>query len=92
VNGNRGEVAVHQELVQLHTSLNGANKDYDLVKFQSIQEVNELSVLFVLIQLDVVLLQAMESELSTIVDIDLKRLKMEVSCDLTWEGLSFFSE
>lgn len=73
VNGDGGEVASTQQLVQLVGSVGRLDKDDDLVELQGVQQVRQLSVLVLLLQLEVVLLQAVQGQLCLVIDVDLQR-------------------
>ena len=47
----------------------------DLVELQRVEKVIQLSVLLLLLELDVVLLQSVQSELGLVIDVDLERLQ-----------------
>jgi len=72
--GDGGEVALHQQLVELLAAPNTVHEDDNLVELQSIQQVVQLAVLLRLRELDVVLLQTVQRELALIVDVDLDGL------------------
>jgi hypothetical protein len=76
VHGDRGEVALDQQLVELYGSGHGPDEDDDLVEDEGVQQVVQLAVLLVLGQLDEVLLEAVEGQLGLVVDNDLKRLQV----------------
>ena len=46
-----------------------------LVELQNVEQLEEFAVLLVVLQLDVVLLEAVKGQLGLIVDVDLHRLK-----------------
>lgn len=71
---DRGEVAVIEQLVEFDRTNDCLDEDNDLVEDQSVQQVTEFSVLFLLFQLDEVLLQTVKSQLSFVVDNDFERL------------------
>lgn len=58
----------------------------DLVELQSIHEVKELPVLLLVLQLHVVLLEAVQSQLCLVVDVDLHRLRRE-GLLVSWSNL-----
>lgn len=74
VDADGGKVALYQQLVQLLGSHHRLDKDADLVKLKSIQQVNQLAILFILTQLDIVLLQAVQRQLGLIVNVNLQGL------------------
>jgi hypothetical protein len=69
------EIAHHQESVELYGPFHLAAENHDLVELQSIQQVIELSVLLRLCELDVVLLQTVQSQLVLLVNIDFEWLR-----------------
>lgn len=69
-----GEVALLEESVELRGTGDRLDEDTDLVELQVVEEVVELAVLLLLLELEVVLLKTVESELGLVVDVDLKRL------------------
>lgn len=75
MDAGRGEVALVEDLVELRRPLDRVHEDDDLVELERVQQVHQLSVLLLLLELDVVLLQPVEGELGAIVDVDLERLK-----------------
>lgn len=74
VNGDGGEVAFHEQFVQFGGTTNTLDKNDQLVEFQGIEEVHQFSVLFAFLELDKVLLEPVQSQLSTFVDVDFQRL------------------
>jgi hypothetical protein len=89
VNCNTGEVALAQQLVQLVGTLGALNKDDHLVELEVVQKLIQLTVLFLLVKLDVILLQSVEGELGIVIDIDLQRVTHELlanGSDLLGEG------
>lgn len=75
------EVAFAQELVKLSGSDCALHEDDDLVELKLIKQLVELTVLLLFIQLDVVLLQTVESQLGLIVDVNLERVLHEFLAD-----------
>lgn len=78
VNGDTGEVALLQQLVELLSAGNRLDKDADLVELEGIQEVVELAVLLGLGDSNVVLLETVEGELSLVIDVNLERVLHEL--------------
>lgn len=62
VDGDGGEVALSEELVELGATESRLDEDDDLVVLQLVKEVVELAVLLSLCELDVVLLETVKSE------------------------------
>ena len=56
VDGHRREVALLQQLVELHCALHRLDEDNDLVELQRVEQLVELAVLRILVELHVVLL------------------------------------
>ena len=73
MDGHRGEVALLQQLVELDGALDRLDEDHHLVELERVEQLVELAVLLVLSQLDVVLLQPVQSQLR-VVDVDLHRV------------------
>lgn len=78
MNGDGREILLHQQLSQSNTTLHGLHEDHHLVELQHIQEVKELSVLLVVLQLDVVLLEAVKCQLGLVVHKNFHRLGQPV--------------
>lgn len=78
VNGDTGEVALLQQLVELLSAGNRLDKDADLVELEGIQEVVELAVLLDLGDSDVILLETVEGELGLVIDVNLERVLHEL--------------
>jgi hypothetical protein len=74
VNGNGREIAVVQQLVQLHCSHHRLHENYHLVEDETVKEVAELPVLLLLLQLHEVLLKTVESQLGLVVNNDFEGL------------------
>lgn len=72
-----GEVLLLQECRERDAPLHGFDEDNDLVEFERVEQVEELSVLFVLLDLDVVLLKTVEGQLGFVVDEDFHGLQRE---------------
>ena len=77
VNGNRGEIFPSEDLVQFNGVLYVLDEDYDLVEHEWIEEVLELSDLFIIFELHVVLLQTMEGKLFLIINKYFERILHE---------------
>ena len=83
VHGDTGEIALAQQLVQLVGTKSALHKDDDLVELEVVQELVQLTVLLLLAELDIVLLQTVESELGIIVNVYLERVPHELLADGT---------
>mmetsp|Transcript_23196 Transcript_23196/g.59619 ORF Transcript_23196/g.59619 Transcript_23196/m.59619 type:complete len:325 (+) Transcript_23196:629-1603(+) len=77
VDGDRGEVALGEELVELDGALDRLDEDHHLVELERIKQVVELAVLLLLAQLDVVLLKPVQRQLA-VVHVDLHRILHEL--------------
>mmetsp|Transcript_13392 Transcript_13392/g.34357 ORF Transcript_13392/g.34357 Transcript_13392/m.34357 type:complete len:374 (-) Transcript_13392:267-1388(-) len=88
VDGDGGEIALAQQLVQCHGARDGLNEDHHLVEVQGVQQVVKLAVLVTLLQHDVVLHEAMERELGLVVNVDLHGVCHEFLAD----GPNFLGE
>jgi hypothetical protein len=82
-----GEVTVHglgrkgllvEDLSQLDGVRHSLDEDDNLVEVEGVDEVSQLSVLLVLIKLNVILLETMESEFALVLDKDLSRVTHEL--------------
>lgn len=85
---NRREVAFAQQLVKLGGTNGALDKDDDLVELEFVEKLVQLSVLFLLFELDVVLLKTMQSELGVLIDIVLGGVLHELPAD----GLDLISQ
>lgn len=81
MNKDGREVALGEELVQSLGALDGAHKDDNLVELEGIEQVNQLAVLLVLLEVDVELLETVEGQLLTSVDINLQGLFLSLKQD-----------
>lgn len=81
MNSNRWEVALLQKLVQFGSAQGALDKDNSLVKLQLVKKLVQSTILLLFIKLDVVLLQAVKSELGLIVYVNLKRVLHEFLAD-----------
>lgn len=82
VNRSTGEVALAQKLVKLCATQSRANEDDNLVELQLVKKVIELPVLLALIELHVVLLQTVQSQLLLVIDVDFERVLHELLAGL----------
>lgn len=82
------EVALAEKLVQLGSADSALDEDDDLVELKIVEKLIQLSVLLALLQLDVVLLETVESELGVFVDIVLSGILHEFAAD----GLDVFGK
>mmetsp|Transcript_59286 Transcript_59286/g.168586 ORF Transcript_59286/g.168586 Transcript_59286/m.168586 type:complete len:469 (-) Transcript_59286:2-1408(-) len=71
VDGDRGKVTLHQQLVERDGALHGLHENYHLVELQGVEEVVQLPVLLLLGELHVVLQQPVQRELGLLVHADL---------------------
>lgn len=83
VNCRAGEIAFSQKLVKLVASQCRSHKDDDLVELERIQEIVQLAVLLTFIELDVELLETMQSQLLFVVNVDFQRILHELLADET---------
>jgi hypothetical protein len=89
VHSNAGEVAFAEQLVQLGSSDSALHEDDDLIEFQGVEKVVELTILLGLLELDSVLLETVQSKLGLIIDVDLEGIPHEFLAnwaDLLREG------
>ena len=75
------EVAFTEKLVKLGAAKGRADEDDDLVELEAVEQIVELSILLALIELQIVLLQTMESQLLLVIDVDLQRVLHELLAD-----------
>lgn len=69
-----GKVAFSEELVEGGGARDGAHEDDELVELEGVDEVDQFPVLLVFRQPNVVLLEPVEGELGSLVDVDLEWL------------------
>lgn len=81
VNCHRREVAVLQKLIELGCSESALDEDDCLVELKLIEQLVQLSVLLLLIELDVVLLETVQSKLCLIINVDFERVLHELLAD-----------
>jgi len=74
MNTNGWEIALLQQLVELPRAAYGLHENHQLVKLQGIEQVHKLSVLLLLLQRYVVLLQPVKCKLAAIVNVYFERL------------------
>jgi hypothetical protein len=72
-----GEVLFLEERGERDASLHGLDEDNDLVEFERVEQIEKLSVLLVLLDLDIVLLETVEGQLGFVVDEDFHGLQRE---------------
>lgn len=75
MDGDAREVLIGEQFVEGLASGDGSEEDDDLIEFQHIEQLQKLLRLLAFFQLDVVLLETVESQLRFVVDIDFHRLK-----------------
>eukprot|EP00760_Papus_ankaliazontas_P017589 PhM_4_TR17333/c0_g1_i1/m.85319 len=78
VNGNGGELALDEHLVERLAAGDGVDEDDALVEVDGVEHVDELARLLRLLDVDVVLHEAVERELGLLVDVDLQRVVEEL--------------
>jgi hypothetical protein len=81
VDGDRGEVALAEKLVQLSGTSGAPDKNDDLVELEVIEKLVELAVLLLLLKLDVVLLKTVEGELRILIHVVLSRVLHKLLAD-----------
>jgi len=81
VHGNRREVALSKELVELRATRSALDKDDDLVELKGVKQVVQLAILLAFAKTDVVLLETMKSQLGLVINVDLKRATHELLAD-----------
>lgn len=69
VDGNRREVALAEELIQLGSAQGAFDEDDNLVELEVVQELVQLTVLLPLFKGKIVLLQAVERQLGILIDV-----------------------
>jgi len=78
MDGDAGEVALAEKLVEFRGSEGALDEDDDLVEFQGVEQLVQLSILLRLAKLDVELLETVKGELRLIVNVDFKRVLHEL--------------
>jgi len=76
-----GEVLFLEERGERDASLHGLDEDNDLVEFERVEQIEKLSVLLVLLDLDIVLLETVEGQLGFVVDEDFHGILHEFFAD-----------
>ncbi len=79
VDADAREPVVAEDLVELGGTDHVADEDDDLIEDEGVEEVAQVAVLFLLGELDVVLLETVKGELALVVDEDLKHLFHELA-------------
>ena len=74
MDGNTREIALAKELVEFRSSESTLDKNDDLVEFENVEQVVQLPVLLTLAELNVVLLEAVKSELRIVINVNFKRI------------------
>lgn len=82
VNCNRGEVVLAQQMIKHLSSVNALDEDNNLVEMQRVEQVNKLLDLFLLLDLDKVLLETVKSEFALVVNKDLEGVYHELATDV----------
>lgn len=82
VNCNGGEVVLAQQMVKHLSSVNALDEDNNLVEMQRVEQVNKLLDLFLLLDLDKVLLKTVKSEFALVVNKDLEGIYHELATDV----------
>lgn len=81
VHSDGREAAFAQQTIKLVRTECVLDENDDLIVVQGVEQIIETSVLLILGKLDVVLLETMQSELSLVIDVDLKRVLHELLAD-----------
>lgn len=81
VNGDGRKVAVDEQFVERGGARHRLDEDDELVELERVEKVDELAVLGRLLELHVVLLEAVERQLGALVDVDLVRVVHELLAD-----------
>lgn len=72
------EIALAQQLIELIGTESTLDKNDNLVELEAIQELVQLAVLLRFAELDIVLLQTVQSELGVVVNVNLERVSHEL--------------
>ena len=80
-----GERAINQNTTKVISTAHRLDEDNQLVEFQGIQKIDKLAVLLGFDQVDVVLLETMQSQLGTIVDENFQGLQKKKKLGLKKE-------
>jgi len=81
VNIDGGEVLFLEERGERDAPLHGLDEDNDLVEFERVEQIEKLSVLLVLLDLDIMLLETVEGQLGFVVDEDFHGILHEFFAD-----------
>lgn len=83
MDGNRREVAFIEEVVELPTSVDVLDEDNYLVELKHVQDLVEFLVLLVLLEVEVVLVEAGKDEFVLIINQNLEGLVHELPADFS---------
>jgi hypothetical protein len=75
VDGDCGEILFDEELRQRDAALHTFHENDHLVELEDVEQLKQLAVLFRILELDIMLLEAVEGKLSLVVNIHLHGLK-----------------
>ena len=81
VDGNGREVTLAQKLVEFCRSDCALDEDDNLVELEFIEQLVEFAILLLFVELDVVLLQTVESKLGLIINVNFERVLHELLAD-----------
>jgi hypothetical protein len=86
MHSNTGKVALSQKLVELRATSRTLDENDDLIELELIEQLVELTVLFILAETDKVLLQTVKGQLGVIVNIQFEWILHELFADWTSSG------
>ena len=78
---NRGEVALAEKLVKLGSTNSALDEDDDLVELKLVEKLVQFTVLLALLEVDIVLLETVQSQLGVFVDVVLSWVLHELAAD-----------
>ena len=72
MDGDGGEVLLDQQLGEGGASLHGLDEDHDLVELEDVEQLEQFPVLLGVFELDIVLLQTVQSQLGLVINVNLR--------------------
>ena len=82
MDSDTGKVALAQELVKFGSTKSTLDENDDLVEFEVVQQLIELTILLAFTELDVVLLKTVKGKLGLVIDVNLQRVLHKLLADL----------
>jgi hypothetical protein len=78
VHSNGWKVTLSEKSIKLGGAKRALDEDDNLVELQLVKKLVQFAVLFLLIQLDIILLETVKSELGLVINVDFKRILHEL--------------